>query len=68
MSEKTKGKLAEILESGRAPGFAGIAVDERSPEKSVPRALKQIEATRSGNSIAKEMGFSVNHIKRIWGI
>lgn len=62
-----KSRLREILASGIAPGFDTKANDERSPEKAVPRALKQLD----GNQVRKmvrESGFSVNHFKKVWDL
>lgn len=62
------GRIAEILESGRAPGFKGVHKDPTSPDVSIPKALKQLEQTQSAGSIARQAGFSVKTLKKTWNI
>lgn len=59
--------IAEILASGQAPGFDQKQVDERDPDRAVPRALKQLD-NRTVNRMVKESGFSVNQYKKIWNV
>lgn len=59
------GKLADILRTGKAPGFDTKTVSERDPDKAVPRAFKQL----SGNQVrqfVRQSGFTVDHVKRTW--
>ena len=60
--------LAEILATGIAPGFNTKAVDGALPEKAVPKAFKDLENKHSADRIARDAGFSVKQIKRIWNI
>lgn len=61
-------KLAEILRTGQAPGFRTGATDPTLPEKAVPKAFRQLEQTQSASKIARDSGFSVKQIKKIWNI
>lgn len=63
-----RGKLQEILRTGRPPGFKGGALDPQSPDAAIPRALKQMEQTQSAREIAKGAGWSVNTLKRTWKV
>lgn len=65
------GRLNEILESGRAPGFSGAAIDPTCADAAVPRALKEIEQTRDARSMVREMGWkptnhNISEIKKTW--
>lgn len=62
------GGLDQIIRSGKAPGVSTKAADPGSPTASVPRALRQMEEKESARRIAKQAGFSVNELKRIWNI
>ena len=46
----------------------GGAVDPQSPDGSVPRAIRQMEATMSARDIARGSGFTVNQFKKIWNL
>ena len=59
------GKLAEIIESGKAPGFDLKTKSERDPDRAVPRAFKQL-SNRDVTKFVKETGFTVDHVKRVW--
>ena len=61
------GRIAEIIASGKAPGFKG-SKDPTSPDVAIPRALKQLEQTQSAGSIARQAGFSVKQLKKTWNI
>ncbi len=61
------GKLAEILASGKPPGFDTKSVSERDPDRAVPRAFKELSNDKV-NKFVKETGFSVNHVKRVWNM
>ncbi len=62
-------KIAEILESGRAPGFSGAHKDPQSADVAIPRALKQMENQgHSARKIAKDAGYSINTLKRVWNV
>jgi hypothetical protein len=61
-------RLEEMLREGKPPGFKGSTKDPTSPDVAIPRALKKLEQTQSAGSIAKGAGFSVNTLKRTWGI
>ena len=61
-------KLAEILKSGIAPGMNLRTVDPTLPEKAVPKAFRDLEQKHGASKIAKEAGFSINQIKRIWNM
>jgi len=66
-------KLAEILESGRAPGFHTKAQDPTDADIAVPRALKQLEQTMPADKIVMGMGWkptgrNLREIKRSWKI
>lgn len=63
-----KSRLAEILATGRAPGFNLKSGDPTNPEQAVPKAFKDLEQTMPADRIAKECGFSVKRIKKIWDI
>ena len=68
-SKKTfMGKLSEIIKLGIAPGFNTKTIDPSLPEKAVPRAFKNLEQTNSASKIARDSGFSVKAIKRIWNM
>lgn len=59
------GKIAEIIESGKPPGFDLKTKDERDPDRAVPRAFKQL-SSGDVRKFVKETGFSVDHVKRVW--
>ncbi len=54
------GKIQEIIDSGKAPGFDQKSKDEGWADKAVPRALKQLEGQIGAREIARQAGFSVN--------
>lgn len=62
------GKLAEILSTGCAPGFKGGAKDPTSADQAIPRALKELEGKHSAAKIARDAGFSINTLKKTWGL
>lgn len=62
------GRLAEIIRTGQPPGFRTGATDPTLPEKAVPKAFKDLEQKDSAAKIARDSGFSVKQIKRIWKI
>jgi hypothetical protein len=62
------GRLAEILKTGRAPGVRTGALDPTLPEVAVPRAFRQLEQKEGASKIARDSGFSVKRIKKIWNI
>lgn len=62
------GKLAEIIQSGQAPGYPQGLKSPQCADVAVPRAFKELEQTKSASAIAKQCGFSVNKIKKIWDI
>lgn len=64
-------RLAEILESGRAPGFAGLSQDPTSADMAVPRALRHLEQTKGADAMVREMGFkptrrNVEAVRKTW--
>ena len=59
-------KIAEIIESGRAPGFHGTARDPQCADVAVPRAFCQLEQQHGADKIARDSGFSVNTLKKTW--
>lgn len=61
-------KIAEILATGRAPGFKGGFKDPTSADQAIPAALKKLEQTHSAAKIARDAGFSINTLKKTWGI
>lgn len=61
-------RLAEIIETGIAPGFNTKAIDPQLPEKAVPKAFKDLEHQHSADKIARDARFSVKQIKRIWNM
>lgn len=61
-------RIQEIIESGKAPGFRGVHRDPGSPDVAIPKALKKLEQTQSAREIARGAGFSVNTLKKTWGI
>lgn len=63
-----KNRLAEILRTGRAPGVNTKAGDPHVPAQAVPRAFKDLEQTVPASKIARDSGFSVRQIKRIWNM
>ena len=62
------GKLSEIIKLGIAPGFNTKTTDPTLPQNSVPRAFKELEQTQSASTIARDSGFSVKKIKKIWNM
>ncbi len=65
------GRLAEILSSGKAPGYAGIAKDEGCPQVAVPRAIREMESGTSRKTVfgpsfcsKHSKGMSVREIER----
>jgi hypothetical protein len=60
--------LAEILRTGKPPGFNLKTLDPGHPRKAIPRALKQLEQTVPASRISKDAGFSVNRLKKVWKI
>lgn len=48
-------------------GRAGLA-DPSTADVAVPRALKQLEQTMTTSELARQTGFSVKEMKRIWKI
>lgn len=62
------GRLSEILETGVAPGFNTKAIANDLPEKSVPKAFKDLEQKMPADRIARDAGFSVKQIKKIWNM
>jgi hypothetical protein len=61
-------KLAEILRTGKAPGFNLKTLDPGSPDRAIPRALKELEQHEPASRIAKGAGFSVDRLKKVWKI
>lgn len=59
-------KLAEILSSGIAPGFAQGAKDPQCAEVAVPRAFRELEQTTPASEIERQSGFKAAKIKRAW--
>lgn len=59
------GKIAEIIESGKAPGFDQKQKSERDPDRAVPRAFKSLSNDQV-RKFTRESGFSVDHVKRVW--
>ena len=60
-------KIAEIIQSGQAPGIDTKSFSERDPDRAVPRAFKSLTNDQV-KKFTKESGFSVNHVKRVWGM
>ena len=66
-------RIAEILESGKPPGFKGASIDPECADAAVPRALKALEQTQGADSIVREMGWkptkrNISEIKKTWKI
>lgn len=66
-------RLADMLESGRAPGVAAGSKDPTHAEMAVPRALKQLEQTQGADSIVRGMGWkptkrNIEAVKKCWNI
>lgn len=66
-------KAGRMVELKRAPGvhgppLLGTAKDPGAADQAVPRAFRQLEDSRNARDIAREAGFSVDTIKRTWGI
>jgi LysM repeat protein len=61
-------KLADILKTGCAPGFNTRALDPTLPQVAVPKAFKDLEQKDSASKIARDSGFTVKQIKKIWNI
>jgi len=61
-------KLHEILRTGVAPGMNLKSGDPTLPEKAVPKAFRDLEQKHGASRIAREAGFSVKQIKRIWNM
>jgi len=69
MNRSDRSRLREILSSGIAPGFAGIARDPGCPQVAIPRALRQMEdkyGARAGEMIGKGSQFSTKRLREIW--
>ncbi len=60
--------LAEIIRSGKPPGFNTKVLDPGHPRRAIPRALKQLEAHEPASKIARAAGFPVNRLKKVWKI
>ncbi len=61
-------RIEDIIRSGCAPGMNTKAKDPLSADVAVPKAFKQLEQTQSASKIAKEAGWSINTIRRTWGM
>jgi hypothetical protein len=59
-------RLAEILKSGRAPGFNTKALDPGCPKVAVPRALRKLEEQIGTSATARACQYSVNRLKGVW--
>jgi hypothetical protein len=42
------------------------AKDPASADVAAPRGFRQLEQTMPASEIARQTGFSINHIKRVW--
>lgn len=42
------------------------AVAESDADRAVPKAFRELEQTMPAREIARQTGFSVDHIKRVW--
>jgi hypothetical protein len=62
------GRLEEMLKLQQPPGFRGIHKDPGTPDVAIPRALKKLEQTQNARDIARGAGFSVNTLKKTWGL
>lgn len=63
------GKLAEIIESGQPPGYAGIARDPGSPQVAIPRALRRLEdeaGSQSKEFLTRHAQYSPKKLREIW--
>jgi hypothetical protein len=60
--------LAEILRTGKAPGFNQKTLDPGHPRRAIPRALKELEQHETASRIARAAGFGVNKLKKVWKI
>lgn len=52
-------------------GHGGVAcgrLDPTSAEASIPRSLRQLEEKMPVAEIERQSGFSINHLKRVWGM
>ena len=62
------GKLAEIIKTGKPPGFHQNVLDPQSADRAIPRALRELEQTHSARRIAKDAGWTVNQLKETWKV
>lgn len=65
--------IADIIKSGVAPGFSGLHQDPTNADVAIPRALKEVEQTKSADAMVREMGWkptkrNVNAIKKAWSM
>jgi hypothetical protein len=72
-------RQASVAERDSLPGLRRVevprrlrigvgATDEQGPDKAIPRALRQLEETVPAERIARDSGFPVSKLKRIWNI
>jgi hypothetical protein len=62
-------RIAEIISSGRAPGFINRSLDPGCPQVAVPRALHAMECeigSRSKEVIEQGTQCSTRKLKRVW--
>jgi len=70
------GRIAEIIESGHAPGFAGLHQDPTSADVAVPRAIKEVfdigyrhqkgKRPIRDEEVFKSIGYDKNTLKQTW--
>jgi len=68
--------IAEILESGRAPGFVSGCPDPASADVAVPKAIKEVfdigyrhrrgERPIRTEEVEKAIGYDVKTLKQTW--
>lgn len=64
------GGLREICETGIVPGLSGSMAhkDPTCADLAIPRALRDLERTKSAKQIAREAGHSINTLRETWKI
>ena len=61
-------RLAEILATGRAPGFNLKQVDPSNVDMAMPRALKEMENKLGTSELIRRMDLPAKKLKKIWDI
>jgi hypothetical protein len=60
------GKMAEILEAGRAPGVNTKAGDPSDADRAVPRALREMEQQMGTSQLERKLDMKASRLRKIW--